>query len=290
MKDYKHHRYQFAKKGLRYLLKNKRLLWFPTIGKISYLVTIIWLAHPLIQTLIKNAHVPFHDIYHNYVAQMNLLFFAILLVLLYINNVINTFCYGWLMASVHADLHGETKPVVFAWHRVKKQIGKILWWCVLRSLLGSPARILLFVLRAYVVLRDKLIGGSWHDTTYFSLLLISLGKSSAFTSITQSRELIRKQWGNNVVLRISPLMSSYQIGLAFVCCLPFIISLHLATALAISTGLLITIILLDLFFIYEETLGHIYCTILYCFAAENHVVKPFEKADMEKVFITRYSE
>ena len=290
-RTYRQKRYSFAKKGLRYFWQHKRLALLPTIGRLTYLITITWLLMPLIEKAaehhgitLKNAIVAYHHTLSLWV------FYLIFILLLYINNVLITFAYGLMTAIVVEEQKGNPHPWRSAWKICAKNFGPIMWWCIVRAVIGTGARMLLLVFRTYVMLRKKLIGGSWHDTVYFSNLLISLGKASAYRSIAASRELIIKTWGDNVVIRISPRLTIYTVIAYIIALTPIILALHHGGAGIFLYGGYLTVILINFIQVFEDTLGHICCALLYLYAAEDYAKAPFDKDEMTHIFIARYSQ
>src|SRR3989338_10867151 len=111
MPNYKQFRYGFAKKGLQYLWQHKSLLLFPALGKLSYLVCFAWLASPLLNQLLHDSQISLQQAATAYAwSALDIQFFIIFVILLYINNVINTACYGALMLIVYNNAHQITHP------------------------------------------------------------------------------------------------------------------------------------------------------------------------------------
>lgn len=283
--------WHFSLHALRCLSKNKKIIFITLAAKLISLLVIVWIAHPLLLLILHHAPITKINLTTSYSHFFSSISFYIkLLLLLYLNNIIGTLLYAWNEAIV---FYHQTSPNLSAWKILKQHIHRcpeLAKWCLIRSFVGGPTHWLIFILKFYRWFDKKLISGSWHLTSYFSVLCIFIGKSSAIHALENSRKLLRATWGDeHLVVRIArPLRNTaFVLILVFLIAPAWIIQYLPVSHWGITAGA-ITIVLLYVLFTIETALSNVYGAVLYAYASEKKVIAPFTETELQSAFLPRY--
>ena len=282
--------WRFSLHALKCLNNNKKLILIALVAKLIHLAILVWLAHPLISLLMQDEPITKVSLATSYsLFFRKFSFYIILLVALYLNNIIGTFLHAWSSAIIFFQDASEKKT---AWGILKQRLHlwpQIALWCLMRSLLGGPAHLFVFFLRFYRWFPKTFINGSWHLSSYFSVMLIFLEKCGAKDAYGDSCTLLRNTWGEHVIVRIGrPFRNiAFLLLLIFLIAPAWILQYFPIAHWGITSGI-ITTLLFGAVFTVETAIRNIYSAALYAYASEKRMVYPFTESEVQAAFLPKY--
>lgn len=273
---------------LRYFKRHPVFILLSFIAKLTYLLLVISFALPLLDALLnhrKSDFITFLNSHHIHLKSP--WFYFISIALLYLANLISTCCFTLITTTTTHDICTQKFTLKRNLVLILRALPGIMYWCVLRSLLGTPLKLLVIIFRSFNCSKKWLLDNYWPITTYFSLILIVKKSHRPFAAIKASGDIIRAQAGNHVYMRINWILSIPMLCLMLLSLWPsyyaFMHAPHLLHSMVILSSVLLSILLSI-----EECVGHIMMGALFAYLAEKTIQPPFDEAAMKRAFCPRY--
>jgi hypothetical protein len=254
------------------LKQDKELAWFPVLSAITSLIALAFFAAVIFFTFLKG---DIHMLQTMSESQPTgpvgySILFAYYIVMFCITN----YFLAGLYAIVHGRFNGQNLSMSDGIAHANKNFNKIFIWSLISATVGLVLQIIADRSKIIGNIVAGIFGAAWNILTYFSLPSLVIGQRSIKDSFKESASVIRKTWGETIII-------NFSMGLFFGCIF------FLGTALAIGIVILVPIsqiflivsILYIIFFvtmiIISSTLGAIFKLALYEYAVTGVIPNGF---------------
>jgi hypothetical protein len=187
--------------------------------------------------------------------------------------IANYFMAG-IYTVVHARFNGQNLSMSDGLSNANKHIGRIFLWSFISATVGIVLQIISDKSKLAGKIVAALFGAAWGILTYFSLPSLVIGQRSIKESFRESASLIRKTWGETIIV-------NFGIGLFFGLITFLVIALMIGIIILIPT-FEVLLIVIALFVIYiiavsiiSSTLSSIIKLALYEYALTGNVPQGF---------------
>ncbi len=251
----------------RILVQDKELAFFPILTCIVSLIFLVVLGAVLFYSFMAVGSDAIKSLSE---AGSSVLFYAILFVYyLGMFFVANYFMAG-MYFIVHARFMGQNFSFSDGIRNANNVLGKIFIWSLISATVGLVLRIIADKSKLIGKIVAVIFGAAWNILTYFSLPSLIIGNMSVKDSFKESANLIRKTWGEVIIV-------NFGVGLFFSLITVVVIALSIGIVILVPTSntLILVGILLIIFMIVmtiiSTTLSSIFKLALYEFAKTGSV-------------------
>jgi hypothetical protein len=258
------------------LKQDTELMWFPVLSGIVSLVALIVMGLVYFFAVMGG---DFHalttlDSIQADGSSIDIVGYAFLLVYYLVMFFITNYFLAGVYIIVHARLSGSNLSLADGIRGTNAKIGKIFIWSLISATVGVILRIIADKFKLVGVIVASLLGAAWAILTYFSLPSLIVGNRSVKDSFTESAALIRKTWGETIII-------NFGVGLFFGLIMMFVFLLSLVIVVlaghivvAVAVGILFVVFLIVLSII-STTLGSIFKLALYEYALTGNIPQGF---------------
>jgi Family of unknown function (DUF6159) len=263
------------------LKQDKEIMWFPVMSSITTLIAIA-LMGALFFFVVMGASLQGFDSNQmaadSYGQQSNsvhdALGYVLLLVYYIVVFFIANFFQAGLLTIVQGRFTGQNLGLKDGMAAAKSHAGKIFLWSLLSATVGVILRAIADRSKIIGMIVASILGAAWNIMTYFSLPSLIIGNASIKDSFKQSAAIIRKTWGEAIIM-------NFGVGLFFtlIAFLSFALSIGLviifqSTVAAVTIGIIFVIAMI-LMSIISSTLGTIFKLALYNYANTGQIPTAF---------------
>ncbi len=253
------------------LKQDKELVWFPVFSAISGLATIAIFAGVFFYVFMGGDIHFFDDANNDELSSFGYLFVFIYYIVAFF--ITNYFIAG-IYTIVHARFNEQNLSLQDGIANANKNIGKIFTWSLISATVGIILQFISDKSKIIGKIVATIFGAAWAILTYFSLPSLIIGQKSIKESFKESAMVIRKTWGETVIV-------NFGVG-SFFTLITFLV-------LALSVGIVVIVpsfpvlvLVGTLFIIYMIAMSIIYSTLssifklaLYEFASTGNVPQGF---------------
>ncbi|KKT40936.1 MAG: hypothetical protein UW30_C0015G0007 [Candidatus Giovannonibacteria bacterium GW2011_GWA2_44_13b] len=205
-----------------------------------------------------------------------------LFIIYFLSAFIVVFFQAGIVTIVNGRLKGQDLTFKDGFQNALKHIGEILLW----SLVSASAGV---ILRA-VAERSKILGRivvfflgtAWSILTFFIVPVLIIDDISMGESLKKSAAIIKKTWGESIIINIG--VSVYFAFLGLLGVIVFAATLFSGNLIIIISGGVLLLIYLILLAIISETLSTIFKVVLYEYASTGVLPQGFSPETIRAAF------
>jgi Family of unknown function (DUF6159) len=259
------------------LKQSKDIAWFPVLSAISSVVALILCLAIFFFAVLHGEVQTFQNSQKE--DMKNFMYIGMFLYYLIMFFITNYFLAG-LYTVVHGKFNGQNLSLQDGIASANKHADKIFLWSLISATVGVVLQFISDKSKLVGKIVAGLFGAVWGILTYFSLPSLIIGQKSVKESFTESASLIRKTWGEALIV-------NFGMGLFFG--LLFFGYIALSIGVIILVPMIEVIILVGVLFvvfmivttIVSATLQAIFKLALYEYAVTGKVPEGFTKELIE---------
>ncbi len=199
-------------------------------------------------------------------------------ILVFVYYVVMFFIVNFFQAGIFIIAHGRFngKDLTFG-DGIKGAMshsGKILVWSIISATVGVILKFISNRLKILGRLIALILGAAWNILTYFSLPALIIGNTSITDSFKQSAALIRKTWGEAVIVNFG-VQLFFMLLTFLVCALAIGICFLIPSVYVILAMVLLFIVYIIVISIISSSLNSIFKLALYEYAQTGTVPQGF---------------
>jgi hypothetical protein len=286
--------FSLAKSSFNVLMEDKKLLLFPLLSGLAWIVIMLLVFLPLtwllaVANILGHWEVQTQGGFASAEYKVNPVT-AILLVFVvyYVSWFVVIFCNSALVSCALMHFRGEKPTLGDGFRAAGARVPQILLWCLVASTVSVILKLIESGKDNYVgKFIAKLLGAAWAVMTFFVVPILVVEKVGPFQAIKRSIAVLKKTWGEALVGNIG-------LGLfAFLLFLPVILLVILTVvgfnaSMALGfTFLALTIIYLIGFAILTSALNTVFVAALYQYAAFEQTPIGFDEATIKGAFVAK---
>ncbi len=201
----------------------------------------------------------------------------------FISFFVTIFFQAGIVSIAHSRLNNQDASFVDGIRVAYSHIGKIALWSLLSATIGVVLNAISEKSKFLGKIVASLLGAAWNLASFFIVPVLILEDISIKESLNKSVAIIRKNWGETLIVNIG--MSLYFIVLALAGILVFVVAAFFAKNSAIILGLLALLIsYFVLLAIISSTLNVIFKVALYEYANTGVTPKGFSRSLIDMAF------
>ena len=185
--------------SLMLLKKDKEIMWFPVLSIITSLFMLVIFGAILFLVAFGGTFMGIDSVNK---ASANVLSYAVLFVYYLLMFFITNFYTAGIFVIVHGRLNGQDLSFSDGMNGAKANASKIFLWSVISATVGVILAAIENRFKDFGKIIAALFGAAWNMLTYFSLPSLVIGKASVTESFKQSASLIRKTWGETIIVNL----------------------------------------------------------------------------------------
>lgn len=253
------------------LKQDKEIMWFPVLSAITSLVALMIMAgigfFVLLDGNVENLKGASKEGMGDF---SYVILFIYYLVMFFIVN----FFQAGIYIIAHGRFNGQDLSFRDGWNGAIAQSDKIFMWSVISATVGVVLRMTSDRSRLIGRIVAALLGAAWGILTYFSLPSLIIGKKSVQDSFKESASVIRKTWGETIIVVLG-------VGLFFTLLFFLGVALLVGVVILVPDPIVMigTIVLLIIFTILisviSSALGSIFKLAIYEYATTGKVPQGF---------------
>jgi len=253
------------------LMQNKELAWFPVFSAIASLVALVFMVLVFFFVVMAGDINAFNNIGDR---ASDVMTYATLLVYYVVMFFITNYFMAGVYIIVQGQFNGQNLSLSDGIRGANQNIGKIFVWSLISATVGVVLRIISDKSKWLGKLVAWLLGAAWALLTYFSLPSLIIGQKSVGESFKESAAVIRKTWGETIIINFSVglFFTFLVLGIIVVCAgiliLVPVFEMFVLLAVLFTVSMVVISIL-------SSTLGSIFKLALYQFAITGTVPAGF---------------
>ena len=275
--------FAMARSSWRVIMTDKKLLWFPVISGILFLVVAASFWVPL-GMLYENGKVLDEN------GKPHIWFYAVMFAFYFCTYFVMTFCNAALISCALLRFNGQTPTVNDGFRAAMSRLPQILAWSLVSASVG-------LLLKAIENAHEKagywissILGTAWSVMTYFAVPILVVEKVGPIEAVKRSVSLMKRTWGEALTGKVG--MGLFLFLLFVVIFLPLALAIyflgHASPALFIAL-LIVTGIALMWYMAVSAAMQTVFMTAVYQFANSDRVPEGFERHTMMTAFSSKPS-
>jgi len=253
------------------LKQDKELAWFPVFSAIASLFALIVLVLVFFFAFLAGDMQALSNLGERGTDIVTYgVIFVYCLVMLFITN----YFMSGLYIVVDGRFRGQNLSLGDGIRGANQNIGKIFIWSLISATVGLVLRIISDKSKWLGKLVAFFLGAAWAILTYFSLPSLVIGQRSVLDSFKESAALIRKTWGETIIINfgVGLFFTFIFLGIFAVCAVLLIIAPVFEMFILVCTLFVFSMIGIS---IISSTLSSIFKLALYEFALTGNVPAGF---------------
>ncbi len=260
------------------LKQDKEIMWFPVVSALSTIL-VVFIMVAIFFLVVWGGN--FELFKESSTQKLNDVYvYGILLIYYIVTFFVVNFFQAGLYIIVQARFSGQNLSFGDGINGAMKHFSKIFLWSLISATVGVILQIISDKSRIVGKIVASLLGAAWGILTYFSLPSLVIGNSSVKDSFKESASIIRKTWGETIIV-------NFGAGLFFGLLGFFLFAISVAIVILIPTwyifiivGILFVISLIVIAIV-SSTLNSIFKLVLFNYARTGQVPQGFS-ADIVK--------
>lgn len=254
------------------LMKDKEIMWFPVLSVITSLIALAVFGIAFYFVALGGVSSNIQDSTNG--TGINVLICIGLFVCYLMMYFITNFFLAGIYTITHGRFNGQDITFGDGINGAMENVAKIFWWSVISATVGVILKTIEDRLGFAGRIVAWLLGAAWAILTYFSLPSLIIGKTSVKDSFKQSASVIRKMWGETIIVSLGVgLFTTMLVFLALAVTIGVIIlAPTLIVILSMGTLFILFVIVLT---IISSALGAIFKLALYEYAMTGSVPEGF---------------
>lgn len=180
------------------LIKDKEIMWFPVLSGIANIIAVALFSSVIFFVALGGA---FSGIGSIGEVGANIVFYIALFIYYLVMFFISNFFIAGMYIIAHGRFNQQDLSFTDGMNGAKENIGKIFWWSAISATVGVLLKIIEDRFRLGKII-SFILGSVWGILTYFSLPSLIIGKTSVKESFKQSASVIRKTWGETIIVNL----------------------------------------------------------------------------------------
>lgn len=264
-----------VKESWNILNQDKEIMWFPVISGIVSLIAVAILG-VLFFFATSGGSVDLTNFSENNVAG-NVLIYACLLVYYFIMFLIVNFFQAGLFIVVQGRFNGQSLSFKDGINGAKERLNSIVAWSLISASVGVILQMIADKFKFVGDIVSGIFGAAWNILTYFSLPSLIIGKTGVKDSFKESASIIRKNWGETIIVNFGVGLVFGIIGfLLFALCVGIVV---IAPSLIVMiTVAILFIIAVTIISIISSTLSSIFKLAIYNYAKTGQIPQGFSSS------------
>jgi len=260
--------------SLAVLKQDKELVLFPVISGISSLIALIIMGIVFFFAVMSGDIHAFDNVDKS---KMDILSYVILFIYYLIMFFITNYFLAGMYVIINGRFNGQELSFSDGMRGAKANISKIFLWSLISSTVGVILRIIADKSKIVGKIVAVIFGAAWNILTYFSLPSLIIGQKSVKDSFKESASIIRKTWGEVIII-------NFGVGLFFgLITFLFVITVVIIAILVPIFEIVILLSILSVIYlvamsIVSSTLSSIFKLALYQYALTGSVPQGFTPA------------
>ena len=207
----------------------------------------------------------------------------IVLPILWIGNVVSSYCNVVITVMADKRLRGEDPTVTEGMSVATARLGRIISFTALSMAVALVLQVLAERLKLAGWLASRLLGLAWALATTFVLPIIAFEDLPVGEAVRRSAKVFKTQWGETVVAQgsVGIVMTLAMIPVA-------IVTVLLAT-IALPVGIALGVLLFGALLVINGALDAVVRTALYRYAIDGVVLGAFTRSDLEGMYAPKRS-
>ncbi|MDO8600636.1 MAG: DUF6159 family protein [bacterium] len=263
------------------LKQDKEMLFFPVFAVLADIV-ILAIAGALYYFVFGGDFKALSSVGDSSSPKSDPFFTAVVLALYFLLFFIATFFQAGMVSIIRGRLYGQNLTFGDGMKNAARHIGKIFLWSLLSASVG--------VILQSIAERSKLLGriivwilGSlWSILSFFVVPVLIMEDISLFGSLKKSASVIKKTWGEIIILDVG--VSFFFMVIGLLAALVFIATLFTANFLIILISGILLAIFFMLLLVISSVLDVIFKVVLYQFANTGTIPQGFSLELMRYAF------
>lgn len=271
--------YLIVRESWAVLMQDKELLAFPILAMIFDLLAIAGFAAAIFYGVMGGSYTTLMNFQPEDIDSMSyVITFLYYLVSMFIAN----FFVAGIYVIANSRFNGANMTFSQGIAGATKASGKIFLWSLISATVGIVLKIISDKSEVIGKIVASIFGAAWNILTYFSLPSLVIGGSSVTGSFSESASIIRKTWGEIIIINIG-------VGLFFgiISFVGILVAAFLAMSVSGVTALMSVGVILLVFLIViglvSSTLGSIFKLAVYNYARTGQVPQGFSPELVENV-------
>ncbi len=263
-----------VKQSWNVLNKDMEIMWFPVLSFIGTLVAVVVMGVLFFFVTFQGSPELFRErhLEVNNVAVYGTLFLYFIIVFF-----ITNFFQAALITIVQGRFSGSNLSFMDGIRGASRNCMKIFYWSVISATVGVVLRIVEDKFKFVGRIISSLFGAAWGLLTYFSLPSLVVGNLSVKDSFKESATLIRKTWGETLVV-------NFGVGMFFGLLTFGVFALAIGSVVLIPTyqmfvtSMSLLVLAFCMMVIISSTLSSIFRLALYNYAKTGQVPEGFSES------------
>lgn len=215
------------------LREDKEILWFPVLSGITSIIVFVILGVVLFFSSFSGGISMDTDSLGH--AGASSISYVILFVYYLTMYLIANFFTAGIYTIVHGRFNGQNLTFKDGMAGAMENIGKIFWWSAILATVGIILRMIENRSQFIGKIVATLLGAAWGILTYFSLPSLIIGKMSVKDSFKQSASIIRKVWGETIIINLG--VGTMVTTLVFLAAVTTVGTIALVPTIAVIIGM-----------------------------------------------------
>lgn len=253
------------------LKQDKELAWFPVFSALCSLAALVVMGI-LFFLIVMGGDI--HALNNISETGLNMLGYSVLFVYYLVMWFITNYFLAGIFIIAHGRFIGQNLTLMDGINGANRNLGKIFLWSLVSATVGVILQMIAERFKIVGRIVASLLGAAWAILSYFSLTSLIIGQRSVKESFKESAALIRKTWGETIIV-------NFGVGLFFMVILFLALALGIGIVVLVPVQgvLILTLILFAIFFIaimiISSILNSIFKLALYEFALTGNVPQGF---------------
>ncbi len=249
------------------LKQDKELMLFPIVSAIVSLIAIgiliFWYATSMPSIDVETAK-------ESMGPAETVFLFVYYVVIFFIANFFQVGMYTIISARFNGQNLSFGDGVKGAW----ENMGKIFLWSLISATVGVILRIIAEKFEIAGKIVAGILGAAWSIMTYFSLISLVIGNKSVKESFKESASIIRKTWGETLIVNVGVgfFFGLITLGVAFAL---FVLAFLIQDPIVIIALVVIFVLYLAALSVVSSTLGAIFKFALYEYGRSGKIIPGF---------------
>jgi hypothetical protein len=134
--------------------------------------------------------------------QQQVMYYVVAFIYYFVTFFIVNFFQAGLFIIAHARLSGQNLSFGDGFGGAIKNSGKIFVWSLISATVGVILKIISDKSKVIGKIVAAILGSAWNILTYFSLPSLIIGQKSVGESFKESAMVIRKTWGESIIISL----------------------------------------------------------------------------------------
>lgn len=272
--------FAMAKSSWHVVMSDKKLLWFPVVSGIMFLIVVasFWIPIGILfdQGKLLDAN-----------GKPHLWFYPVAFAFYFCTTFVVVFCNAALVSCALMKFNGQETTLGDGFRAAMARLPQIIMWSLVSATVG-------LLLKAIENANEKvgywiaaILGTAWSIMTYFVVPILVVEKVGPFEAVSRSIKVMKKTWGESLTGKMG-------IGLfLFLLAIPLIILLVIAVFVAMKmpvVGIIMLVAVGILFLLYmavSAALNTVFIAAIFQYATKDEVPEGFERRSLAHAFASK---